>query len=39
MFILPEDVVWWALRKLGEEEWLANVVQSIYRNSRSRARV
>lgn len=25
--------------ELGEEEWLANVVQSIYRNSRSRVRV
>ena len=28
----PKDVVWWALRKLGVEEWLVKIVQSMYWN-------
>ena len=36
---VPRDVVWWAMRKLGVEEWLLKVVQSMYQNVRSRVRV
>ncbi|MCP4491815.1 MAG: hypothetical protein GY820_31590, partial [Gammaproteobacteria bacterium] len=36
---VPRDVVWLAMRKLGVEEWLLKVVQSMYQNVRSRVRV
>ena len=29
---VPRNVIWWALRKLGIEEWLVKVVQSMYDN-------
>ena len=32
-------VVWWAMRKLGVDEWLVKIVQSMYTNARSRVRV
>ena len=36
---VPREVVWWAMRKLGVEEWLVRVVKSLYENARSRVRV
>ena len=33
------DVIWWAMRKLGIDEWLVRLVQSIYKDLRSRVRV
>ena len=36
---VPRDVVWWALRKLGVEEWLVKTVQSVYRNAESCVKV
>src|SRR5207245_4481876 len=27
---IPREVVWWALRKRGVDEWLINVVKSMY---------
>ena len=30
------EVLWWALRKMGIEEWLVKVVQSMYQDVRSR---
>ena len=33
------DVVWWALRRLGVEEWLVRCLQSMYRKSWCRGRV
>ena len=36
---VPREVVWWAIRKLGVEEWLVRVVKSLYENARSRVRV
>ena len=36
---VPRRVIWWALRKLGCEEWLVSLVQSMYENARSRVRV
>ena len=27
---VPREVVWWALRKVGVEEWLVKVIQSMY---------
>ena len=26
---VPREVVWWALRKVGVEEWLIKVIQSM----------
>ena len=31
--------IWWALRKLGVEEWIVRLVQGMYANARSRVRV
>lgn len=36
---VPREVIWWSMRKLGVEEWLIKVVQSMYCNARSRVRV
>ena len=36
---VPRDVIWWAMRKLGINEWLVRLVQSIYKDVRSRVRV
>jgi hypothetical protein len=27
---VPREVLWWALRKLGVEEWLVNVIKAMY---------
>ena len=36
---VPRKVIWWALRKLGVEEWIVRLVQGMYPNARSRVRV
>ena len=36
---VPRNVIWWAMWKLGIEEWLVRVVQSMYENVSSRVRV
>ena len=36
---VPQKVIWWALRKLGVEEWIVQLVQGMYANTRSRVRV
>ena len=36
---VPRKVIWWALRKLGVEEWIVRLVQGMYTNARSRVRV
>ena len=36
---VPRDVIWWAMRKLGIDEWLVHLVQSMYKDLRSRIRV
>ena len=36
---VPGDVIWWAMRKLGIDEWLVRLVQSMYKDVRSRVRV
>lgn len=36
---VPRDVIWWAMRKLGLDEWLVRLVQSMYKDVRSRVRV
>ena len=33
------DVIWWAMHKLGIDEWLVRLVQSMYKDVRSRVRV
>ena len=33
---VPWKVIWWALRKLGVEEWIVRLVQGMYANARSR---
>ena len=36
---VPRDIIWWAMRKLGIDEWLVRLVQSMYKDVRSRVRV
>ena len=33
---VPRKVLWWAMRKLGVEEWLVRTVKGMYNGSRSR---
>ena len=33
---VPQKVIWWALRKLGVEEWVVRLVQGTYANAQSR---
>ena len=37
--LVPRNVIWWAMRKLGIDEWLVRLVQSMYKDVRSRVRV
>ena len=36
---VPRKVIWWALRKLGVDEWIVRLVKGMYSNARSRVRV
>ena len=36
---VPQRVIWWALSKLGVDEWIVRLVQGMYSNARSRVRV
>ena len=36
---VPRKVIWWALRKLGVDEWIVHLVQGMYSNARSCVRV
>ena len=36
---MPRKVIWWALRKLGVEEWIVQLVQGMYANTRNHVRV
>ena len=36
---VPRKVIWWAMRKLGVDEWIVRVVQAMYADARSRVRV
>ena len=36
---VPRKVIWWALRKLGVEEWIVRLVQGMYANVRSHVSV
>ena len=29
---VPQKVIWWAMRKLGVEEWIVKLVQGLYKN-------
>ena len=33
---VPRKVIWWAMRKLGVEEWVVRLVEGMYTNTRSR---
>ena len=33
---VPRKVIWWALRKLGVDEWIVRLVEGTYSNARSR---
>ena len=36
---VPREVIWWSMRKLKIDEWLVRIVQSMYKEVRSRVRV
>ena len=36
---VPRKFIWWALRKLGVEEWIVRLVQGMYANAWSHVRV
>ena len=36
---VPRKVIWWALRKLGVDEWIVHLVQRMHSNARSRVRM
>ena len=36
---VPRSVIWWAMRKLGIDEWIVNLVQAMYNNVKSQVRV
>ena len=36
---VPQEVIWWALRKLGVEEWIVRLVQGMYANAQIRVHV
>ena len=36
---VPREVVWWALRKFGVDEWIASVIQSMYENATTAVKV
>ena len=36
---VPRMVIWWALQRLGVEEWLVGVVKSMYENSMTRMKI
>ena len=36
---VPRKVIWWALRKLGVDEWIVRLVQGMYSSARSRVHV
>ena len=29
---VPQDVIWWAMRKLGIDKWLVRLIQSMYKD-------
>ena len=36
---VPRRVIWWAMRKLGLDEWIITLVQTMYKNTTSKVRV
>ena len=36
---VPREVIWWAMRKLGLEEWIINIVKAMYNNATSKVRI
>ena len=36
---VPRKVLWWAMRKVGVEEWAIRVVQAMYENAKSKVRL
>ena len=36
---VPREVVWWALRSVGVEEWLVTVIRAMYEGARTAVRV
>ena len=36
---VPQKVIWWSMRKLKIDEWLVRIIQSMYKEMRSKVRV
>ncbi len=32
---VPRDILWWAMRSLGVEEWVVRAIQRMYANATS----
>ena len=36
---MPREVVWWALRYLGVDEWIVSVIRAVYEDATTRVRL
>ena len=36
---VPRKVLWWALKKVGLDEWLIRTIQAMYTNAKSSVRI
>jgi len=36
---VPREVVWWALRELGVDEWIVEVIKSMYEDATTAVRI
>ena len=36
---VPRDVLWWALRRVGVEEWIIKVIKSMYEGGTTSVRM
>ena len=37
--LVPRKVLWWALRKVGVDEWLIRTIQAMYSNAKSSVQI
>ena len=37
-FVIYEQVVWWAMRYLGVDDWIASVIKAMYEDALSKVK-